>query len=137
MPAKRDTTRPRFDRDLERRRPRSAGTAARQVAVTVQVVPGVSRSAQRFDLERPWPNPASVSTRLRFNCASQGFVTITVHTVFGQRVATPVRGMFQPGKHEVQWTATDDHGRRLMPGMYVVRMMCGKTTCSQKLAIAR
>ena len=109
----------------------------RQVAVTVQVIPGGPTISHRFDLRRPSPNPATVATLLRFSCAEPSPVTIAVFSVFGQRVATPVRGIYPPGDHEVRWSTTDDRGWRLMPGMYVIRMTAGRTTRTQKLAITR
>jgi len=137
MPSRPDSIAHPFERDPIRPPRRAPVTPVRQVAVTVQVVnlDGAPPFARRVDLRRPWPNPATSATLLRFSCAESGPVTITVYSVFGQRVATPVRGSYLPGEYEVRWSTTDDRGRRLQPGMYVIRMAAGRAIRTQKLAI--
>ena len=132
MPAKADTT----ARPVARDRPRATGTPVRQIGVTVQVIPG-RPVAYRFDFRRPWPNPASTNAMLRFSLAEAGPVTISVYSLFGQRVATPVRVYYAPGEYEVRWPTTDDRGRRLAPGMYILRMTAGRQVRTHKLAITR
>ena len=134
MPAKRDSTARPLARDPGRAR--ATGTPVRQVAVTVLVIPG-PQVPQHIEFRRPWPNPASTNAMLRFSIAEASPVTISVYSIFGQKVATPVRVYYPPGDYEVRWPTTDDRGRRLAPGMYVVRMTAGRQIRTQKLAITR
>ena len=134
MPAKPDTTARPLARDPGR--PRTTGTPVRQVAVTVLVVPGPPVT-QRLEFRRPGPNPASTHAMLRFSIAEASQVTISVYTIFGQKVATPVRVYYPPGDYQERWPTTDDRGRRLAPGMYVLRMTAGRQIRTQKLAITR
>lgn len=132
MPAKPDTTaRPR-----DPGRPRTTGTPVRQVTVTVLVVPGPPVT-YRLEFRHPWPNPASTHAMLRFSIAEASHVTISVYSILGQKVATPIRVYYPPGDYQERWSTTDDRGRRLGPGMYVLRMTAGKHVRTHKITITR
>ena len=115
----------------------TAGTPVRHVSVTVQVRPLDTAPGQydRFALMQNEPNPAFGPTTLRFACASASRVTLSLFSIQGQRVAMAVDGFYPAGVHSVRWNATDDRGRPLTPGVYILHMKAGRFQRSRKLVI--
>ena len=69
-----------------------------------------------------YPNPFNPETTISFNLAEQGFVTIEVFNIRGQKVKTVVKDAFVPGHHSVVWDGTDRKGNPVSSGMYFYRM---------------
>lgn len=55
--------------------------------------------------------------------------TITIYDISGQRV----RSFSLVDNRVVRWDATDDFGRRLPAGVYIVQATTGKTSTTQKI----
>jgi hypothetical protein len=84
------------------------------------VGPGASGAA--VQLQSAYPNPAHGATRLRFRLAREAVVTLAIYSSAGRRLRTLLRGLRPSGEHEVQWEGSDDGGRSVPPGLYVVRL---------------
>jgi len=59
----------------------------------------------------------------------QADATITIYDILGQRV----RSFNLVGDHLVMWDATDDFGRKVPAGVYVVQATTDKTSNMQKI----
>jgi hypothetical protein len=57
-------------------------------------------------LEQNYPNPFNPSTSIRFFIPAAGDVSVTVHDLLGQTVATLADGVREAGWHQVQWDAS-------------------------------
>lgn len=85
-----------------------------------------------------YPNPANGLTTFVFGLPDEGGqgqrVTLEVLNAFGQQVATPVNGRFDPGYYEVTWNARD-----IASGLYTYRLTVsspkGKERQTRKLII--
>jgi hypothetical protein len=64
-------------------------------------------------------------------------VRITVYSVDGRRLRTLVDGRHDAGVERILWDGRDDTGRRVAPGMYVVRFALGERELTQKLVLTR
>ena len=64
----------------------------------------------------PWPSSES-GTRLTWTD-----VSLTVFNISGMKVRTLVRDALDAGPQEATWNGRDDAGRRVTPGIYVVRL---------------
>jgi hypothetical protein len=71
------------------------------------------------------PAPFRDRTLLAYDLAVAGEAQLEVFDLRGARVRTLARGRFEAGRHEVEWRGDDDGGRRLPPGMYLVRLQSG------------
>ncbi len=82
------------------------------------------------------PNPAPGSTRMRFTLAEAGRVVFHVLDLAGREVAEPISRAWEAGTWTLPWDARDAAGRRLRPGLYVVRMdVAGRPVGRSKLVI--
>ena len=60
-----------------------------------------------YGLEQNRPNPFNSRTRISFSLTRAQRVTLTVHNVLGQRVASLVDRHMNAGSHTVSWNADD------------------------------
>jgi hypothetical protein len=67
-------------------------------------------------------NPFRGRTALRYALPRGGAVRVAVYSITGQRVCTLVDGEQEPGTHTVDFDLESSAGRRLGPGIYVVRV---------------
>jgi hypothetical protein len=102
-----------------------------QSDVVQEVMPKV------FALEQNFPNPFNAGTTFRFAVPKQEFVEIEVYNLLGQKVRSLVAGEMTAGKHTVNWDATDDFGREVSSGVYLINMSAGKFGQSRKALLLR
>jgi hypothetical protein len=58
-----------------------------------------------FNLEQNYPNPFNPVTIISWQLPVSSKVTIKVYDIIGQQVATLVNGNFDPGIHNIQFSA--------------------------------
>jgi uncharacterized delta-60 repeat protein len=111
----------------------AAGLAAINAAdPPVAAVPG-ARQEQSFVLAQNFPNPARLSTSIRFTLAEAVPVSLEVFDLQGRRVAAPLESEPQEvGTHEIQvrtasWPA----------GCYLYRIEAGRTVMRRKMLVVR
>lgn len=79
-----------------------------------------------------YPNPFNSQTVIRFQVPVSGFVTLKVYNFLGQEVATLVRDMKHPGRHEVIWDASANPS-----GVYFARLQTGTYAETRKIVLVR
>ncbi len=84
-----------------------------------------------------YPNPMSGRTRIGFALAGGAPTRVTIYDVAGRRVRELVDGSLGPGEHAFDWDATDDRGRRVAAGVYLVRLESGEVRASRKIIVLR
>ena len=85
-----------------------------------------------FGLDQNYPNPFNPSTRIRYQLAEDGRVTLEVFNMLGQRVRTLVTENQRAGYYEVDFNAAD-----LPSGSYVYRLQAGQQTMLKKMALVK
>ena len=78
---------------------------------------GAGGIPNRFSLSQNYPNPFNPTTNIGYRIADAGLVTLKVYNVLGQRVATLVNKVEQPGSYRVQFNASN-----LASGVYIYRI---------------
>ncbi|RKZ17101.1 hypothetical protein DRQ53_04545 [bacterium] len=68
------------------------------------------------------PNPFNPRTTLRFNLAETASVHLKIYDLRGRVTRTLDCGQLGPGEHEKIWDGTDDDGRSVASGNYLVRL---------------
>ena len=85
----------------------------------------------------PVPNPTSGRTSFAFRLPETGHVTIDVYDLRGRFVTQVFDGPTLTTQSIVEWDGTDDAGRLVAPGVYMVKMRTGKWLTTQKLSVVR
>jgi len=81
------------------------------------------------------PNPFTAQTRIDYELNEASPVTLIVFDVFGREVRTLVDRDQPAGAGSVLWDGTDDHGNRVVSGIYIYRLKAGKTSGSGKMVL--
>ncbi len=74
-----------------------------------------------FDLGQNYPNPFNPSTRIGYQLASPGFVTLKIYDILGKEISTIVNEKQTPGVYSVEWNAAD-----IANGVYFYRLTIDK-----------
>jgi len=89
-------------------------------------VDGPTPTTRALEFADPWPNPAERATNLQFRLPMRGVVRAAVVDVAGRQVASLLQNKtMDAGSHELQWDGRDASGRRVTPGVYLVRVSTG------------
>ncbi|MFO7654948.1 MAG: S8 family serine peptidase [Candidatus Krumholzibacteriia bacterium] len=83
------------------------------------------------------PNPFNPSTVVAFSLAKQGVVRVAVYDVAGRLVRELAAGLHAAGTHELQWDGTDDAGRSVRSGVYLVSMRTDAERLTQKALLLK
>jgi hypothetical protein len=83
------------------------------------------------------PNPFNPLTELSFSVPVAGLTRLEVYTVDGRRVRTLVDGELSAGQHTSTWHGTDQDGRGLASGTYLLRLQTPAGTAVTKLTLAK
>jgi hypothetical protein len=85
-----------------------------------------------FELYQNYPNPFNPSTNIKFNLEENGFVTLNIYNVLGQKVKTLVAEELSFGTHQVSFDASS-----LSSGVYFYKLESGKQTSIRKMMLLK
>ncbi|MEA3312625.1 MAG: FlgD immunoglobulin-like domain containing protein [candidate division WOR-3 bacterium] len=88
-----------------------------------------------FALDAITPNPFVGSTTISFAVPATVSVSLKVYDITGKLVTTLVSGNQAPGHHSVVWNGTDDLGRSVAQGIYLVRMDAASFSATKKVVL--
>jgi predicted outer membrane repeat protein len=72
------------------------------------------------------PNPFRNHCQIKYECKEKGQQSIFVYDLQGKRVATLMDITGQPASGQLNWNGTDDYGRKLKPGIYIIELSNNK-----------
>lgn len=90
-----------------------------------------------FRLHPGAPNPFDRETTIAFDLPRPGIATARIYNASGALVRTLADGPAAAGRHRVQWAGTDEAGRRVAQGIYLVRLHAGDAVATRKLVLTR
>jgi hypothetical protein len=116
--------------------------ALRDLAVTCSSAPvGAGDAALAAPLATKlhavFPNPFARATRISFDLALRGRVSLRVFAVDGRVVRTIEEGEREPGRYTGTWDGCDDAGRAVAAGVYFVRLDAPGFTRTNKMLLLR
>jgi endo-1,4-beta-xylanase len=88
---------------------------------------------ERFQLHPNYPNPFNPGTTIPYELPRQAQVRITIYSLLGEKVATLVDEVQQPGYRSVAWKGQDGAGNKVGSGIYFCQFKAGDTVQSHKL----
>lgn len=77
-----------------------------------------------------YPNPASGNTKISFNLANTGYVTLNILNSLGQVVSCLANDELKAGRHTFYWNAGDNPG-----GFYFMELCSGSRVLTQKIVV--
>lgn len=95
------------------------------VATAPAIITGIDEDIVQnpltFSLFQNYPNPFNPSTSIEFSLLQSGFVTLKVHNILGEEVATLVSEDLVAGNYKYNWNAQE-----LTSGVYFYRIEVGE-----------
>lgn len=85
-----------------------------------------------YRLEQNFPNPFNPSTTIRYEIPKHGYVSLSIHDVLGQNIATLVNGHKHAGRYEVVWNAAG-----LPSGVYFYHLNTSGHTAVKKMLLIK
>ncbi len=73
-----------------------------------------------FFLEQNYPNPFNPTTTIKFSIPNDQFVSLTIHNILGEKVATLVNNKMSAGNYGVNFNAAN-----LASGVYIYKLSVG------------
>ncbi|MDZ7374425.1 MAG: T9SS type A sorting domain-containing protein [candidate division KSB1 bacterium] len=109
-----------------------------RAVIGVEDNPRAQESTPRtYALHAAYPNPFNAQTRVEWELPASTEVTVQIYNVLGAKVKELVRATQGPGLHAVVWDATDESGKAVPSGVYIVRLEAGKFRAATKLLLQK
>lgn len=108
-------------------------TEAPFVSIIVSVDEGESFVNASDGLLQNNPNPFSSQTTIEYYVSKSCGITLNIFDISGKLVKTINQGKVTSGNHQVTWNGTDNQGKILGSGIYVVRLQTSEFSDSMKM----
>lgn len=86
----------------------------------------------KYSLEQNYPNPFNPVTRIKYSVPSEGYVSLAVFNMLGEKVQQLVDETKSPGTYTIDWNAKD-----FTSGIYLYTIRSGNYTESKKLTLLK
>ncbi len=111
-------------------------------ALTASSVTSVSRSEEvatpeAFTLFPNFPNPFNPETTIRYQLVREADIRLDVYDVRGRAVKNLYLGKQSAGEYSVTWDGTDETGRLVASGVYLIELHSGSLSQVQKMTLLK
>ena len=99
-----------------------------------------SAAPDRFELFQNYPNPFNMQTAIKYAVPARDGsqkVSLKIYSIRGRLLRTLFEGAVEPGEHTANWDGTDDTGRTVSTGIYVVRFKSHSFSKSMKITVIK
>jgi flagellar hook assembly protein FlgD len=86
-------------------------------------------------LMAPLPNPAQKGSMMRFALRAAGQIDLDLYDVAGHRVRQIASGPFPAGAQTLRWDGTDDRGRTVASGVYLLNLRADGVSRTIKVSV--
>ncbi len=85
------------------------------------------------------PNPFYLNTTISFSVPVkfQGNMELNIYNLGGQKVKTLINEILLAGKYSIVWDKTDDSGKKVYPGIYIVYFSAGNFVKFEKVTLIK
>jgi len=84
-----------------------------------------------------FPNPFNPQTGIDITLARDCSARLDIYNVAGQRVRTLIDGPLAAGTRRVVWDSTDDRGNAVSSGVYIARLVAGRSQATHRMTLLR
>ncbi|MFC1619102.1 CotH kinase family protein [Candidatus Neomarinimicrobiota bacterium] len=98
-----------------------------EIKQTISTGPGITA----------YPNPIQTRAMLRYNLPRAGISNIIIYNLLGQEIRRIGLGHRGIGEYQLAWDGTDDTGRLVTDGVYLLRIQVGSQVKTSKVSVLR
>lgn len=88
--------------------------------------------ATTFKLDQNFPNPFNPSTQIRYSLNKDGYVSLTIYSVVGEKISELVNEFQSRGFYNVKFDASD-----LPSGIYIYKLQAGEFSSTKKMILTK
>ncbi|MDZ7290873.1 MAG: CocE/NonD family hydrolase [candidate division KSB1 bacterium] len=104
---------------------------------TVNVAGQTETAPKEFSLEQNYPNPTHGETQIAYSLSRTTAIQIAIYNLLGQEIRTLAEGLAPAGKFTMRWDGCDQNGQKVAAGIYLCRLVAGKSVRTRKLMVIR
>ncbi|MCX6163790.1 MAG: FG-GAP-like repeat-containing protein [Ignavibacteriae bacterium] len=101
---------------------------------------GISNNNQiinKFKLVSIYPNPFNPTTRIKYQIAKNGFVTLKIYDILGKEVATLVDGNLKAGTYVTQFSINSITNYQIPSGLYFCKLKADNFSETRKIVLLK
>ncbi len=98
---------------------------------------GSQNVAGRVFLSANYPNPFEDFTQIKYCVPRKMAVNISIYNTLGQLIKTLVDDTMMSGNYVVEWNGTDNSGKRVPSGVYLMRLTADQVVRDEKSILIR
>lgn len=83
------------------------------------------------------PNPFWGRSLLRYKLPAGIYASLHIYDITGRIVRRLYEGRGPSGWHTLSWDGRDDFGRKVASGVYICRLVAGKSACAKRIVFLR
>jgi hypothetical protein len=91
----------------------------------------------KTSFQKIYPNPFNSTATIGIGLAKSASVNLVIYNTKGEKVRSLYSGQKSAGSFRLNWDGTNDSGRKLPSGIYLIVMKTGNASFSQKLILAK
>ncbi len=84
-----------------------------------------------------FPNPFKTNTSISYNLPVRSEVIVSIFDALGQKIKQMVNGNQNSGKNSIAWDGTDNTGKRMKPGTYIVQIQAGEYFQTKRIVLVK
>ncbi len=119
----------------------SNATAQAMIVVNVEYSTSVNWMAielpQQFKLCQNYPNPFNLETTIEYQLPHSSYIELKIFNLLGQEVKTLIEQERNAGYFRIVWDGTDNSGKYVNSGIFVVTMYAGDFMQTLKIVVLK
>ncbi|KQC07126.1 MAG: hypothetical protein APR54_06350 [Candidatus Cloacimonas sp. SDB] len=84
-----------------------------------------------------YPNPFNPETKILFEIALEGYVSMEIFNMRGQKICTLIDNYLDNGSHSVIWDGKDQYKKPVSSGIYFYNLSTGSTNLTKKMILLK
>jgi hypothetical protein len=90
-----------------------------------------------FELSQNYPNPFNASTKIAYTIKKDGYTSLKIYDLLGNRVTTLFEGEQTSGLYEFYWNGADSRDNPVPSGIYMIRLEFDQWVFTRKMVLVK
>lgn len=96
-----------------------------------------SPKPEKFTLLPNFPNPFNPQTTIRYESGQNSNIKLAIYDIRGRLVKVLFQGVQTAGEHSMVWNGTDENGRIVASGVYLLKLQSNGFSQTRKLTLLK
>jgi flagellar hook assembly protein FlgD len=84
-----------------------------------------------------YPNPFDVETVIPFTLGEKTDIDLAIYNLLGQRINTLVQAALEQGSYTATWNGEDQYGDKVLPGIYLYKLVAGNQVFVKRIELSK